>query len=41
MADHFAMPETTLVRRGARPSLDGLPADAVVATLITRRTRAA
>jgi len=35
MADLFAMPETTLVRRGARPSLDGLPADAVVDTLIT------
>ena len=35
MADLFAMPETTLVRRGARPSLDGLQADAVVDTLIT------
>jgi transcriptional regulator with XRE-family HTH domain len=36
MADLFAMPETTLVRHSARPSLEGLPKSAdVVDTLIT------
>ncbi|HEY7075034.1 MAG TPA: cupin domain-containing protein [Solirubrobacteraceae bacterium] len=36
MADLFAAPETTLVRRADRPSLDGLPKSAnVVDTLIT------
>jgi transcriptional regulator with XRE-family HTH domain len=36
MADLFAMPQTTLVRRSARPSLAGLPKAAdVIDTLIT------
>jgi transcriptional regulator with XRE-family HTH domain len=36
MADLFAIPQTTLVRHSARPSLDGLPKSAaVVDTLIT------